>query len=231
MIEFNAHSDHSASDYGSDSDMNYGGDGSAPLSLRDLPELALPLVEHMQESRPDIVLANDRGARLYAFAVFQSWKSRYPNERFPGGGIDFLHISKSDLSNEPAIGTLSRQMQRFRARQGAIELPSVLFMDDWVQKGQTIERFIACAGSVGLPKDCLTFVTICGEQADGITHLVMDPTRDPRNSVWNPFPESVGVTYENGVARADRGHDYALDARRRITGFVSRAQDLETASY
>ncbi len=201
----------------------YGGDSSTPITLRDLPRLALPAVELLYVERPDIVIANDKGARLFAFAIFQTWKAQYPYEKFPGvgGGIDFLRVSRDDNSDTQPAHRLKTTIERSGHKEQA---PRLLFLDDWVQTGDTIRRFIKIAGTMGVGRENITFVTMCGRGTDEVKHHVMDGSVDPRNSMWNPFPEYTGVDYQDG-------QPYLLDRTMALQARAKIKSGVEAATY
>lgn len=206
----------------------YGGDNSPPLSFRDVAELALPVVELLDAERPEVVIANDKGSRLFAFAVRQAWTQQH-GKAFPTqhGTLDFIRISRDEPSNDAPLRQLTAITDR-RTIEGLPAPERVMFLDDWVYTGETIRRFVGLSSVLGISKESITFVTMCGQKVDeDIRHIVIDPSRDPRNSIWNPFPEYTGVDHIDGYAVA-ADTDMARIARTKITGYILEKISLDT---
>lgn len=117
------------------------------LPPKKLPETALPIVDYIHETKPDIVIACDRGARLLGIAVFLTWKNTFKSERFPtiDNKLHFARISKSS----PIDSMQNRINQIFDSSLQAAGQPNkeidsdnglnVLFIDDWAIGGETQE--------------------------------------------------------------------------------------------
>ena len=109
------------------------------LGFRHLPYIVRPIIEHIHETKPDIVVAGDRGGRFFAVTAMKSWAHRYPEHHFPtaSGKIHMARVTKRSASGgEVAEATRWTLQQagideiRKKAEQDG-KAPSVLYMDDW----------------------------------------------------------------------------------------------------
>jgi|GEM_PF-5232010 pyrimidine operon attenuation protein/uracil phosphoribosyltransferase len=227
MLQINSFEQTAAQEYDIDKAPAYDGDNSAPLSFRDVAELAVPVTDIVHAEQPDMVVANDKGARLFAFAVRQAW-SQQRGGVFPSGSIDFIRISRDDTSDQLPSTQLDGILQR-RTAAGLGAPRKTVFLDDWVYTGETVRRFCSLLETIGIEKETITFITMCGKQVnDPIRHIVVDPTRDPRNSVWNPFPEYTGIEHVDGRPRAYELATARLARQKIIAHITIRLSESET---
>jgi len=165
----------------------------------DLPEMALPILEFMEEVQPHIVIGCDRGGRLFGLAMHAAWRQTRDGEPFPtlDGKLHFARISKSeDLSimqdKVDQIIEMSKQLGTQRGNQLADgEQLRVLFIDDWVIGGGTMrlaQRLMEKHGAQTY------FAVMCGEGADATGHEVMNSFVS-----WHDHPEEIGVNYLSSV--------------------------------
>ena len=182
-------------------DGNFAG-SSGNLRLADLPYLARPIIEDIHETRPDVVIAGDRGGRLLAVTAFRSWKKRYPGERFPtaDGSIRFARVTSRSAREhhvrkaiEFTLASAGFDPKAIKSRE--ISPPTVMYLDDWCVHGETIGRFLAAADDLGIPGDNLTYATACGPRVSSVRHIVSDRRRHPRWSVWDSNQDYIGVYY------------------------------------
>jgi len=197
-----------------------------PIGFKDLPYIVRPIVEYLHETRPDAIVAADRGARFMAFAVFRSWKKRFPDERFPtrDAKIHFARITSKSAKSEQVERAIHHALGAagLSAHQKQEAVPKVILLDDWVDGGSTIKRFTAAVESFGLSAANTSLVTMCGKTADGFNHMVSDPSRDTTNSIWNAYDEYIGVTYhrQNPTVPMAWPNADARSARERVGQYI-----------
>lgn len=177
------------------------------IRLIDLPYIARPIIERFHQEKPDIVIAGDRGGRLFAYAAFQSWKRRFPGEPFPTHDqkIHFARVSSRSAEEREVRGAVHYTLEKAGLppdwqRTGAMSdgsPPKVAYMDDWIVHGGTVRRFIGAANGYGLPDSALLVATMCGPTltGGGVNHIVGDPDRHPRTSDWNDDSAYSGVRF------------------------------------
>lgn len=161
----------------------------------DLPEMALPILEFMEDIQPHIVIGCDRGGRLFGLAMHAAWQQTRHSKPFPtlDGKMHFARISKSedvDVLQEKVDGIVkaSRLFGKQRGNNLAEdEQLRVLFIDDWVIGGGTkllAQRLMEKHGAQ------THFAVMCGEGADATGK------QDLHTRVsWHDRPEEIGVNY------------------------------------
>lgn len=161
----------------------------------DLPEMALPILEFMDDVQPHIVIGCDRGGRLFGLAMHAAWRETRGGQAFPtlDGKLHFARVSKSedpDVLQEKIdeIVDASKQFGKQRGNQlGDDEQLRVLFVDDWVIRGGTMrlaQRLMEKHGAQTY------FAVMCGEGADATG------AQDLKTRVsWHDRPEEIGVNY------------------------------------
>ena len=169
-----------------------------PVTMGELAQMTLPVVDFIKQQEPDIVIGCDRGARIYSFAVYSMWSKRN-GARFPtlDGCLDYARLSKSlpQKALERALAEIlkanfdegRRQDRNYRG-----DRPKLMFIDDWISSGATREHILKALKALGLKEKVqVIFVVMCGEGADatGTTRRVHVP--------WHDDPETVGVNYNS----------------------------------
>jgi hypoxanthine phosphoribosyltransferase len=103
----------------------------------------------------------------------------------------------------------------------------VLFIDDWVDTGETVGRFYQAANSVGVESGRIAVATLCGEQLPGITHVV-GSNQMAKNSEWNAYEEITGIEVvdrDASLVRASR-NQHSATARQLLTHVVAQQQPI-----
>lgn len=180
------------------------------VDMDSLPYIASPIVEHIREDMPDLVMAADRGARFLGLAVFKAWHQRYPGATFPtiDGRVHFGRMSKraDNSATEDVIRDIlhrsgvSAEMAQRRA-VGDYRPMKVLLLEDWVSGGGTVSMVMGLLGSLGLKGRDIEFslATLNGGQHDAVKkHIIGDRLRSP-GALWSDSSEIVGVHYPGGV--------------------------------
>ena len=177
------------------------------LIIRNLPYLVRPIIESIHDMQPDIVIAGDRGARLFAYTALQSWHKRYPGEKFPSrsGGIIFARVTSRSAEYEDVRDAVGYAIKHSGPKGALVHLDkktaaglSVMYLDDWAVYGDTIDRFVDGASGLGIPTRNITYATLCGNKMDSVRHVIGDPERNPRRSEWDSEGGSelyVGMRY------------------------------------
>lgn len=175
------------------------------LRPEDLPELALPVIEFIDSMKPHIVIGCDRGGRLFALAIHATWGKIHEEESFPSldGKIHFARISKSEdpLVLQEKVDEIVEKSIEFGRHKGRSvedgEELRVLFVDDWVIGGGTMELAKSLVEKYGAKA---YFAVMCGGGAD----TTGNPKRQT-NVSWHDRPEEIGVNYFSGIALDENG--------------------------
>lgn len=165
----------------------------------DLPEMALPILEFMDDVQPHIVIGCDRGGRLFSLAMHAAWRHTRDGQPFPtlDGKLHFARISKSEDPDvlQEKIDEIVEASKRLGEQRGnelaEDEQLRVLFVDDWVIGGGTMRL----AQRLMKKYDAQTyFAVMCGGNADATGK------RDLHTHVsWHDRPEEIGVNYLSSI--------------------------------
>ncbi len=165
------------------------------IKPEDLPEIALPILEFLEDVQPHIVIGCDRGGRLFGLAMHAAWRRTRDGQPFPtlDGKLYFARVSMSEdrdilQGKIDGIVEASKQLGKQRGNEVADgEKLRVLFVDDWVIGGSTLRlahRLMEKHNSQTY------FAVMCGEGADATGK------RDLQTHVnWHDKPEEIGVNY------------------------------------
>lgn len=168
----------------------------APPTIEDLPEMALPVLEFMDQVKPHIVVGCDRGGRLFSLAMHATWREMHKDQPFPtlDGKIHFTRVSKSEseLELQKQMDTIVAQSKKHGTRRGNTvaedEQLRILFVDDWVIGGGTkrlTERLAARHNAQSF------FAVMVGGGAD----VSGRPSSGIDGLGWNDDSNEVGVNY------------------------------------
>jgi adenine/guanine phosphoribosyltransferase-like PRPP-binding protein len=161
----------------------------------DLPELALPILDFMEDVRPHVVIGCDRGGRLFGLAIHAAWRQTRDGQPFPtlDGKLHFARVSKSEDPDvlqeiiDQIIASSKRQSTQRDNELADDEQLRVLFVDDWVIGGGTMrlaQRLMKKHGAQTY------FATMCGQGGD----VTGQPSLNTHVS-WHDRPEEIGVNY------------------------------------
>lgn len=167
------------------------------IKIKDLPYTSRPIVEMIHHIQPDVIVAADRGARLFGLSVKMGWNRRYPTEDFPtlDRKIHFARISSRSTDNETVRNLVHNTLDRSGLIDSKITKPNIVFLDDWIRSGLTVERFVDAVEEYGIDSSAITIGTICGLAVSGLAHVIGDPTRDPQIAEWDLVKGMTGVEY------------------------------------
>ncbi|QQS20378.1 phosphoribosyltransferase [Candidatus Saccharibacteria bacterium] len=176
--------------------------GSLALSAtkpEHLPAMALPVLEFMEDVKPHIVIACDRGGRLFGLAVHAAWQRTRGGQPFPtlDGKLHFARISKTEDYDvlQAKIDIIIEASRRFGQQHGNEpadnEQLRVLFVDDWVTGGGTKQL----AQLLMEKHSAQTYYGVMhGEDAD------VTGKREPdKNVSWRDRPEESGINYLSAI--------------------------------
>lgn len=175
------------------------------IKPEDLPEMALPVLEFIEDVQPHIVIGCDRGGRLFGLAMHAAWQQTRDGQPFPtlDGKLHFARVSKSedaDVLQEEVdeIVETTKQFGKFRGNELADgEQLRVLFVDDWVIGGGTMRL----AQRLMKKHNAQTyFAVMCGEGADATGKRGLHT-----NVSWHDRPEEIGVNYLSTVQQNPDG--------------------------
>ena len=161
----------------------------------ELPEMAMPILEFIDEVQPHIVIGCDRGGRLFSLAMHAAWRETRAGQPFPtlDGKLHFARISKSEDPDilQEKIDQIVEASIRFGDQRGNLvedgEQMRVLFVDDWIIGGgtkQLTERLMQKHNAHTY------FAVLCGSGAD-----VAGSDELKTRVSWHDRPEEIGVNY------------------------------------
>ena len=160
------------------------------ISADNIAEFAYPLVQFIEQEKPDYIVCCDRGARVFGMAIKMMYRQMFGALPTIDGLMYFRKITRklpySDV--EAKMKDLLSQIQS-KARGKRLK---VLVVDDWVSTGGTQE--VVKRLFVGMNID-LKFGVIRGTKADISGKL------DSRlMTAWTDDSEQIGVEYTDGVS-------------------------------
>ncbi len=186
-----------------------------PITPDDLATMALPVVKFIKEQQPDIVAGCDRGARLYAVAVYSLWDKALTKkgEMFPtlDHCLRYARLSTSlglDITSKALAYIWNKSADRAKQNRKGLnsQRPKWMFIDDWVCSGKTRQQILDSFERLGvLDKVDTCFAVMCGGGADvsGSKRMV--------DVAWHDRPEVIGVNY------TDLGEPFCIYSERART--------------
>lgn len=166
----------------------------AALQPEDLPNLALPILEFIEDTQPHIIIGCDRGGRLFSLAIHAAWQHTRDGQLFPtiDGKIHFARISQSENTDVlqdkvDEIVVSAKQMAAQRGNAIDDEQLRVMFVDDWVIGGGTMRLAQRLVNKYGAKT---YFAVMCGEGANVSGQPNLHTTVS-----WHDRPEEIGVNY------------------------------------
>jgi hypothetical protein len=200
---------------------------SRPIQITELPVMALPVVDFIDFTQPDIVVGCDRGARLYAVAVHALWgKIKNNLERFPtlDSKIHFARLSTSlglRVTHDAIkrIIAVSAKYSKSIGKATNNERLRILFIDDWISSGATRDHIRQSLSDMGiLNKIEVNFAVMCGSSAD------VSGGHGKVNVPWQDNPNYIGVNYtKDGFpfrVRTNEAKKARLELHQAITEFA-----------
>ncbi len=132
------------------------------ITADNLGEFALPIVEYIRKTKPDYIVASDRGARLLGLAVFRLYGKLHGRLPTIDGTIRFRRFSKSNTQKETEehLRPLVNEMLKHKRN------PKVLVLDDWVDSGGTKQLTKDVFDKLGDKKIDVKFGVMVGGGAD-----------------------------------------------------------------
>lgn len=207
--------------------LNIGIRESASVNADNIGEFALPLVEYINQTQPDYVMASDRGARLLGLAVFKLHGLLYG--RFPtaDGTIKFRRFSKSNSQEdtEEHLQPLVDEMLEYKQR------PRVLVLDDWVVSGGTQRLAREIFDKLGKGRIKVNFGVLMGAGADVSGHD-SQTSGFASSTDWRDDSNIIGVRYGSdnfgysGVKARPVRSDEAMEYRKRMYNGIEKFAKL-----
>lgn len=176
------------------------------LTPERLVEVVRPIVDYIDEWRPEVVIGCDRGGRLASFAVFETWRGLHRDESFPtvDSKLHFARISKSTNSGD--VQRRVREIMQVAALTGESPINKVLYIDDWINRGVTYQAALDALeeGVEG------RFAVLKGDNADVVA------SKEAVVPTWNNKPHVIGVDYNSSDEINVVRHPASRAFRRRI---------------
>ncbi len=193
-------------------------DSDVSVNADNIGEFALPIVEYIRQTKPDYVVACDRGARLLGLAVFRLHNLLYG--RFPtaDGTLRFRRFSKSNSQDETEEATRPLVDEMLASNDN----PSVLVLDDWVCSGGTKNLVERVFDNLSDGRISTRFGVLIGGKADVSGHKA-SPSGFVSATDWRDDSNIIGVSYaKSGVKPKPVITDQSLDYRRRMYAGIAK---------
>jgi len=196
------------------------------INADNLGEFALPIVEYIRQTRPDFVVASDRGARLLGLAVFKLYRELYGRLPTADGTLRFRRFSKSNSEEETESHLAPLVEEMFEHSDN----PYVLVLDDWVCSGRTQRLAKETFKKLGHGKIEVRFGVLVGHGADVSGHGGKT-SNFASTTDWHDDSNTIGITYgdTNGghgirgrPVRSTRAFDYRKRMYKGITKLANR---------
>lgn len=160
------------------------------LHIEDLPRLAVPIVDFIEEEKPDIIIGCDRGARLFALAVHSMWRELH-TEKFPtlDGKLHFARVSNS-LSKYQQRHELARVIPTERPVSKNKDPLHILFIDENVRLANTLMDARKATSAVHTSPHRVSFGAIFGVYGDVLA------TDQEYTRPYSDSPNQIGIDYE-----------------------------------
>jgi adenine/guanine phosphoribosyltransferase-like PRPP-binding protein len=198
----------------------------------DLPKMALPILEFMEDVRPHVVIGCDRGGRLFGLAIHAAWRQTRDGQPFPtfDGKLHFARVSKSedpDVLQEKIdqIIAISKRQSTQRGNELADdEQLRVLFVDDWVIGGGTMRLAQHLMKKHGAQT---YFATMCGQGGDVTGQPILNT-----HVSWHDRPEEIGVNYLSTLQKNPDGSISQRQEAKAVRGLeaASNRQRIQQAA-
>jgi len=184
------------------------------VGAENIGEFVYPLVQFIEQAKPDYILACDRGARIVGVAIHMLY--RFLHGEFPtrDHAVHFRRISKTNTEEE-AEQYLTPLVEKMLEETSS---PYVFVLDDWVGAGVTRDRVKAIFDKLSKGKAQVTFGVLVGGKAD------ISGSEDAKHFVdWHNNPFILGLDYdqqfdqEKGFKTRRTGNESAIAYRRRMS--------------
>lgn len=186
---------------------------STTITPDNIAEFAYPIVQFMQQTAPDYVIACDRGARLLGLAVHLLYQELYGELPTRNHSLMFRRISRSVPTSETAA-LLKPDIDKMTAQTAS---PSVLVLDDWVNSGQTKDITQTAFDKLSGGKAQVLYGVMRGPGAD-----VTGKSDSAAMAEWHDNPNLIGVDYDyqDGTTPKKVNSKDAIEYRQRIAASI-----------
>lgn len=174
------------------------------VNADNLGEFALPIVEYIKETKPDYVIASDRGARLLGLAVHRLYTELYGTFPTQDGRLNFRRFSKSNTQEqtEKHLKPLIDEM----LKDG--EKKTVLILDDWVCSGGTKRLAQQVFDKLSKGKIKIKFGVLIGKGGD-VSGNHSRTSQFAGLTDWRDDSNIIGVEYSGGIDDYKFGKDFS----------------------
>lgn len=188
------------------------------VTASNIGKFVLSIVEYIRETRPDYIVANDRGARIIGLAVHMLYRNMHGRLPTVDGTLRFRRISKSNFEQdtEEHLRPLVAEMLRHKQE------PRVLVLDDWALSGKTKELAYRVFDKLSGGRVKMNYGVLLGTNADisgqGLSTKLFAALTD-----WRDDPYTIGVDYKGTIPEVvDSTHaaDYRREMSEGLTEFA-----------
>lgn len=191
------------------------------IDAKNIGYFVYPLAQFIYNQKPNYIIALDSGARLTGFALMQLYHRLYGELPTFDHAISYRRISHR-VDEEKVRAQITADAQRMLQ---STENPSVLIVDDWVNKGTTQEDVKRIFREVSGGRIQVTFGVMreLGLRSADITADRFSIAR----TAWHHDAKKIGVKYEDASIKATavRGGE-ALMTRRKIKEGIDQFIDI-----
>lgn len=188
------------------------------ITAENIAEAVLPLVQYIHDTKPDFVIASDRGARLIGLAVAQLYKELYGRLPTVDGTLRFRRFSKSNnqSNTKKHLKPLAEEIMQKSKRKK----PVVLVLDDWVCSGGTKSLARTLLRDLTDKKVDVKFGVLIGGEAD-VSGCDPGTTSYGGTVDWHDNTNMIGVEYHGVKPRLVHSLE-SFEYRRRMYGSIRK---------
>ena len=184
-------------------------------------ELVYPLVQFVEQKKPDYIFACDRGARFIGLAVHMLYGRLYGAFPTQDHAIHFRKIS-GYVPADAVRKALQPDVERMLV---AREYPTILVLDDFIATGGTKSLVYKLFTELSGGKAKILYGVMRGNQGDGADVTGSKDSISSSSGDWLDMTNLIGVDYDyvDGMLRPRRiPSAAAIDYRRRISASIQR---------
>ncbi|MBN2052340.1 hypothetical protein JW756_02455 [Candidatus Woesearchaeota archaeon] len=202
-----------------------GFDFEGMIGATNISEAVLPIVDYINELKPEMIVACDRGARFIGLAVHMLYTKL--NGRLPttDGTLRFRKLTKN-LSREENLETLRPLVKEALTKSPN---PTMLFLDDWVASGATQKMIKELVSELSKGKVDVKFGVLLGGNAD----ISGDSSKGAfgfRGTVdWHDAPEKTGVDYRGAKPKPLRTEESLKYRRTMMRSIETHVEKIKSS--
>lgn len=189
-------------------------DARIAITADNIAEFAYPLVQFIEQVRPDYIVACDRGARIIGLAVHMLYKRLYGALPTQDHAIHFRKISRN-VPADTVRNVLRPDIQRMLA---TVESPTVFVLDDWVITGGTKSLAQNVFSELSGDKINVLYGVMRGAGAD-----ITGSKNSTAFGDWHDKPDLIGVDYFGSALEPHKVKSpVALEYRKKMSESIRR---------